>query len=221
MSSTNADKLISAVTAASRHHNNVHMRAILPRFQAVAILGRKGLSIQYLQNYYQVQMRLSEIKTTRKWGRLIHICGQSKQMAEVWRSCLEPILREEEDHTGKIGVNFVLPESMIELLLYHPEDSFASITRQTNTEITIKSSVLPRSTERLVFICVPGKDQVDEFSKAVSLLSHYLEKYARYALSFPNTKFYVQEADDFDSLEQAVLRQSPNDVILQGGCRVK
>ncbi|KAI8369706.1 hypothetical protein BD560DRAFT_125962 [Blakeslea trispora] len=89
MSSTNADKLIDTVTAESRHYYNVHMRAIIPRSLAVSILGKKGLSIQYLQNYHHVQIRLSEIKTTQRWGRLIHIWGQSSKMADVWKSCLE------------------------------------------------------------------------------------------------------------------------------------
>jgi hypothetical protein len=76
---------------------------------------------------------------------------------------------------------------------------FIRIARESNTEITVKSQFLPRSTERVVRVTIPDLDQLYRFDKAMELLVNLLQKHRGLALS-AGTSFYVPVEGDSEAL---------------------
>ncbi|CEP20135.1 hypothetical protein [Parasitella parasitica] len=99
------------------------------------------------------------------------------------------------------GVNFVLPDFLIEYLKeggknQNGENIFESIAIQTNTEIRIMSQYLPNSTERIVRISIGNKESIRNFYLAMKLLTRQLDENMTLTMCAPENKFYQQENED-------------------------
>lgn len=96
-------------------------------------------------------------------------------------------------------MNLVLPDEFIQCL--QSTNKFVWIARESNTEITIKSQFLPRSTERVVRVTIPDLSQIHHLNKALELLVDLLQQHRGLALS-AGTAFYVPLTEDSHAVSQ-------------------
>jgi predicted PilT family ATPase len=94
-SSTNLEQLKKALEEEQKAAYPVNIRSLIAAQQVGCIIGKKGVTIQHIQNYYGVNITFIGDKKATPSYRLLHIAGSSPRCTEALKYCLKRITEDD------------------------------------------------------------------------------------------------------------------------------